>query len=110
MLDEHDEDERRQQCLLCKKSSCRHLVGQGDSKYMEWSGGVSDVPEVWALISQAQDDGHILTEIFTDVPPWDEIEEDQAPEDFLSEHHPKADVVSACWDAGFPGGNGWALP
>ena len=53
MLDEHDEDERRQQCLLCKKSSCRHLVGQGDSKYMEWSGGVSDVPEVWALISQA---------------------------------------------------------
>ena len=110
MLDEHDEDERRQQCLLCKKSSCRHLVGQGDSEYMEWSGGVSDVPEVWALISQAQDDGHILKEVFADVPPWDEIEEGQAPEDFLSEHHPKADVVSACWDAGFPGGNGSALP
>ena len=112
MLDE-DEDERRQQCPLCDEDSCRHLVGEGDPEYpesMEWSGGLSDVPEVWALISQAQVDGHILKEIFADVPPWDEIEEDQAPEDFLSEHHPKADVVSACWDAGFPGGNGSALP
>lgn len=39
---------------------------------LEWSGEVSDVPEVWALISQAQDDGHILKEIFADVSPWDE--------------------------------------
>ena len=96
MLDE-DEDERRQQCPLCDEDSCRHLVGEGDPQYpesMEWSGGLSDVPEVWALISLAEEtardafiepeaDGHILKEIFADVPPWDKIEEDQAPEDFF---------------------------
>ena len=87
-----DEDERRQQCPLCDEDSCRHLVGEGDPEYpesMEWSGGLSDVPEVWALISQAQVDGHILKEIFADVPPWDKIEEDQAPEDFLESTIPE---------------------
>ena len=120
MLDE-DEDERRQQCPLCDEDSCRHLVGEGDPEYpesMEWSGGLSDVPEVWALISLAEEtardafiepeaDGHILKEIFADVPPWDKIEEDQAPEDFFSEHHPRVDVCSVFWDSGSPGANGY---
>ena len=113
-----DEDERRQKCPLCDEDSCRHLVGERDPESMEWSGGLSDVPEVWALISQAEltargaffepeADCHILKEIFADVPPWDKIEEDQAPEDFFREHHPRVDVCSVFWDGGSPGANGY---
>ena len=45
--------------------------------------------------------------IFAHVPPWDKIEEDQAPEDFFSEHHPRVDVCSVFWDSGSPGANGY---
>ena len=41
------------------------------------------------------------------MPPWDKIEEDQAPEDFFREHHPRADVYTVFWDGGSPGANGY---
>jgi hypothetical protein len=113
----HEINERAPQCPLCKNknSNCGHLIGEGDSWNMEWGGGLSYIPEVWAYLHEAR---HSLRQVFESVPPWDEIEDGQAPEDFLLEHHPKAGVCTACWDAAdrrrlpewharFPDGNGY---